>query len=62
MTFPKITDGAWVAQEFVSLIMLDPHTMSSLVRVDLMRFNRVIGWFHILLCSHSMFYTVILAF
>lgn len=57
VTFPKITDGAWVAQEFVSLIMLDPHTMSSLVRVDLMRFHPVIGWFHILLCSHSMFYT-----
>lgn len=56
MTFPKITDGAWVAQEFLSLIMLDPHTMSSLVRVDLMRFNRVIGWFH--LCLFYVLYSI----
>lgn len=59
--FPKITDRAWVAQEYISIIMLDPHAMSSLVRHNLIRFNHVIEWFHILFQSqpqeHSMFYT-----
>lgn len=56
VTFPKITEGAWVAQELVSLIMLDPNTMSSLVRVDLMSFNPVIDGFTYV-SAHSMFYT-----
>lgn len=53
VSFPKITGKAWVALECISIIMHDPHAMSSLVRADLMRFNRVIECCFIVLCSLS---------
>lgn len=59
VSFPKTTGKAWVALERVSIIMHDPHAMSSLVTADLMRFNRVIERRFIVLCSLSQKHSVL---
>lgn len=56
--FPKITGKAWVALECISIITHDPHAMSSLLRVDLKRFNHVIECCFIVLCSLSQKHSV----